>query len=433
LARTRPNVNSAAAIGVNITNIGAQDLIDGTPHIVLGLLWQIIRIGLLSKINVRDVPGLTALLLDGEELSDFLALSPEEKLLRWVNYHLERAGTAKRISNFGGDIKDSEAYTFLLSQIAPAEYGVDTSALDILDDTQRAEAVLNNADKLGCRKFVTARDIVKGNPKLNLAFVANLFNNFPALHAEGNAGEYELNDVDGETREERTFRNWMNSLGVNPFVYSLYSDLSHGIILLQLIDKVKPGSVDWEKRVNKPPFKKFQAHMKSIENCNYAVELGKQLGLSLVGIGGSDIYAGNKLLILGFVWQLMRGYTIKILQTLSGSDALISDAEIVAFINERLTGAGKPTISSFKDDYISTSLPIFHILETIRPGVVRVDMVHDPPSSEEEKIANAKLAVSLARKVGAGVYALPEDIVEVKPKMILTIFACLQARIMRGK
>lgn len=27
----------------------------------------------------------------------------------------------------------------------------------------------------------------------------------------------------GETREERTFRNWMNSLGVNPHVNHLYA------------------------------------------------------------------------------------------------------------------------------------------------------------------------------------------------------------------
>ena len=31
----------------------------------------------------------------------------------------------------------------------------------------------------------------------------------------------------------------------------------------------------------------------------------------------------------------------------------------------------------------------------------------------------------MGRKIGARIYALPEDIVEVKPKMIMTIFACL--------
>lgn len=34
----------------------------------------------------------------------------------------------------------------------------------------------------------------------------------------------------------------------------------------------------------------------------------------------------------------------------------------------------------------------------------------------------------MARKIGAKVYALPEDIVEVKPKMVMTVFACLMAR-----
>jgi hypothetical protein len=40
-------------------------------------------------------------------------------------------------------------------------------------------------------------------------------------------------------------------------------------------------------------------------------------------------------------------------------------------------------------------------------------------------MSNAKYAISMGRKVGARIYALPEDIVEVKPKMVMTIFACL--------
>ena len=30
------------------------------------------------------------------------------------------------------------------------------------------------------------------------------------------------------------YRNWMNSLGVNPFVYHLYNDLNNGLILFQV-------------------------------------------------------------------------------------------------------------------------------------------------------------------------------------------------------
>lgn len=45
----------------------------------------------------------------------------------------------------------------------------------------------------------------------------------------------------------------------------------------------------------------------------------------------------------------------------------------------------------------------------------------------QDNHANAKYAVSMARKIGARVYALPEDITEVKPKMVMTLFACLMA------
>lgn len=102
------------------------------------------------------------------------------------------------------------------------------------DPTKLAELVLANAVKMKCRKFVRAKDIVKGNAKLNLAFVCNLFNNYPALEP----AEEELPNLE-ETREEKTFRNWMNSMGVKPFVQNLFLDLDDGCVLLQLFELVK--------------------------------------------------------------------------------------------------------------------------------------------------------------------------------------------------
>jgi len=37
-------LTSAQSIGCNIVNIGPEDLYAGKPHLVLGLLWQIIRV-----------------------------------------------------------------------------------------------------------------------------------------------------------------------------------------------------------------------------------------------------------------------------------------------------------------------------------------------------------------------------------------------------
>lgn len=89
----------------------------------------------------------------------------------------------------------------------------------------------------------------------------------------------------------------MNSMGVAPHVNWLYSDLADGIVIFQLYDVIKPGIVNWNKVHKKfTPMRKF---MEKLENCNYAVELGKQLKFSLVGIAGQDLSEGNATLTLG--------------------------------------------------------------------------------------------------------------------------------------
>ena len=66
--------------------------------------------------------------MTGETLEDFMKLSPEQILIRWVNYHLRKSPCDRQIENFSGDIKDSIVYIHLLNQIAPKEAGVTTLA-----------------------------------------------------------------------------------------------------------------------------------------------------------------------------------------------------------------------------------------------------------------------------------------------------------------
>lgn len=175
--------------------------------------------------------------------------------------------------------------------------------------------------------------LVAGNPRLNLAFVANLFNNYPGLEPldEQEAKDYgviEDFDAEGE-REARVFMLWLNSLGVEPGVFNLFENLKDGLVILQAFDKILPGSVVW-RRVNKPkagvkepgmyvaadgdeeedigvsPNQSGLSRFKQVENCNYAVELAKQNGMHLVGVQGADLVDGTKTLVLGLVWQLMR-------------------------------------------------------------------------------------------------------------------------------
>ena len=65
----------------------------------------------------------------------------------------------------------------------------------------RAEGMLQEAEKIECRAFVQPDDVVKGNYKLNLAFVANLFNTYPALDQPANVDFAEIHE---ETREEKS-------------------------------------------------------------------------------------------------------------------------------------------------------------------------------------------------------------------------------------
>lgn len=130
-----------------------------------------------------------------------------------------------RVANFSKDVQDGENYTVLLNQLKPDQCSRDP--LNTKDLHQRAEQVLQNADRIGCRKYLTPSSLVAGNPKLNLAFVAHLFNTWPGLEAlEEHEAPPPVEDFDAEgEREARVFTLWLNSLDVEPGVYNLFEDL----------------------------------------------------------------------------------------------------------------------------------------------------------------------------------------------------------------
>jgi len=418
-------INSAKAIGCSVVNIGASDIQKGTEHLILGLIWQIVRIGLLASISLSNHPELFRLLEPGETIEDLLKLSPEQILLRWFNFHLKAANHSKRVKNFGGDIKDSEAYTVLLHQLSPDR--CDTSALQLTDPTARATKVLDNAEKLDCKKFVKPADIVKGNPKLNLAFVANLFNKHPGLEPlsqEELAALEEWLFASEGTREARAFCLWINSLGIEPFVNNLFNDLRDGIIILKIMDIVQPGIVDWAKVNTKVPLNKF----KMVENCNYAVTLGKQMKFSLVAIGGVDLVDGNQTLTLALVWQLMRAHVLSILKSLGSA---VDDKAMIKWANDQVAASGKSSkMHDFKDSSLKTSHFFLDLLNSIRK-CVNYDLV-TPGESDTDALQNAKYTISIARKMGCTIFLLPEDIVEVKNKMILTLIGSIMSVALKG-
>ncbi|QEU62290.1 Sac6 [Kluyveromyces lactis] len=418
-------INSAKAIGCVVVNVHSEDIIEGKEHLILGLIWQIIRRGLLSKIDIKLHPELYRLLEEDETLEQFLRLPPEQILLRWFNYHLKQAGWHRRVSNFSSDIKDGENYTVLLNQLDSNLCSL--GPLQTTDLLERAEEVLQNAEKLECRKYLTPTALVAGNPKLNLAFVAHLFNTHPGLDPLDENEPIEIEDFDAEgEREARVFTLWLNSLEVDPPVVSLFEDLKDGLVLLQAYDKVIPGSVNW-KVINKKSSDSELSRFKALENTNYAVDLGKSRGFSLVGIDGSDIVDGNKLLTLGLVWQLMRKNIVNTMNELATTGRDMSDSQILKWAQETVSKGGKSsTIRSFSDPSLSNAHFLLDVLNGLAPGYVDYSLVL-PGKTEEDRYANARLAISIARKLGALIWLVPEDINEVRSRLILTFVASLMA------
>ncbi|KAF8962276.1 Ca2+-binding actin-bundling protein [Flammula alnicola] len=451
-------ITSAKGIGCSVVNIGSEDFTEGREHLILGLIWQIIRRGLLAQVDIKLHPELYRLCEDDETIDDLLRLTPDQILLRWFNYHLKAAGWNRRVNNFSRDVSDGENYTVLLNQLKPDQCS--RAPLQTRDLRTRAEQVLQNADRIGCRKYLTPSSLVAGNPRLNLAFVANLFNTHPGLEPldEQEAKDYgQVEDFDAEgEREARVFTLWLNSLGVEPGVFNLFENLKDGLIILQAFDKILPGSVIW-RRVSKPkagagpasyasgggddedegadigvtPNQSTLSRFKAVENTNYAVDLAKQNGLHMVGIQGADIVDGKKTLVLGLVWQLMRMNITKTLTSLSKTGRPMTDMEMLKWANATAQKA-KPSvrpIRSFKDPSITTGLFFLDLLDAIRPGIVDPNLVIavSETGDYEDRRQNAKLAISIARKMNALIFLVPEDIVDIRPRLILTFVGSLMS------
>jgi hypothetical protein len=100
-----------------------------------------------------------------------------------------------------------------------------------------------------------------------------------------------------------------------------------------------------------------------------------------------------------------------------------TEDELVAWANQTV-GDKHPPIKALKDPILGDGKYLINMLGSIEPRAVNWDLVL-PGETDDDKKNNAKYAVSIARKLGAVIFALWEDIVQVNPKQMLIFFATM--------
>ena len=249
--KVRENLDQAFSIAsglVKIIGVDAQTFLDKTPHLMLGILWQLARLVNMKAITLSEVPEIYRLLKDGEELADLQKEKPENVLLRWMNFHLRAAGQPE-IANLGKDLKDSKKLIYVLNQLDSDNCTLD--ALEEGDDVERATKMIASATAMGVEDAIGPRDLVKGNAKVNSIFVAAIFNCKHGLQEltkeEVEAAGLIDDDIEG-SKEERTFRLWINSMQIeNCFIEDLFEEVRDGLVILRVCHRIDNASVDWSK------------------------------------------------------------------------------------------------------------------------------------------------------------------------------------------
>lgn len=185
--------------------------------------------------------------------------------------------------------------------------GINEPDLDV-----RAGKMIDNSIALGVPRVVRAHDICSGNEKVNTLFVAYIFNTKHGLE-DLTQEEYDaagmLDDDIEASKEERTFRLWINSLGIEDvYVNNLIDECKDGVLLCKVINKIDEKAIDW-KKVDLAPSNDFKRNI----NNNTAIEGCKNMGLKMIGIGGVDITKGERKLVLATCWQICKTHYLKLI------------------------------------------------------------------------------------------------------------------------
>lgn len=132
---------------------------------------------------------------------------------------------------------------------------------------------MQNANAIGCGRFISEAAILEGSEIVNIAVLADVF----AKHS---------NFAPSYAPPADPLLRWLNSVGV-VHVENHLTDLADGVGWARIVDRVIPGSVDWKKvnivNVN---------NIKKRSNCEYMANLIKEKFQLKMSLTQEDLFTG---------------------------------------------------------------------------------------------------------------------------------------------
>ena len=165
-------VEKAKTIGISLTGTGGIDLAEGKKKLVLGFVWQLMRlevVGMLKAIGGGTAPK-------------------DADIVAWANKTVAEAGLEGQISSFKDEQLGTGVYLLnLLKACEPRAVNpsIPTAGETDEDRTKNAKYVISVARKIGAKIYLSWQDIFDVKPKMIMTLVASIMSETLARRAAG--------------------------------------------------------------------------------------------------------------------------------------------------------------------------------------------------------------------------------------------------------
>jgi len=99
-----------------------------------------------------------------------------------------------------------------------------------------------------------------------------------------------------------------------------------------------------------------------------------------------------------------------------------TETDLLTWCNESVPDM---KLANFRDKQLKDGVFLIKLLASIEPRIIDWDLVKTENASEEDMQQNAKYAISLARKLGAIIFLVWDDILGVNQKMMVIFVASI--------